>query len=54
MYTNSIPDPPDLVRGSYTTDLNIFKIHEAILARFTFFQSIVPDIKREVEFLESK
>lgn len=54
MYTNSIPDPPDLVRGSYTTDLNIFKIHEAILARFAFFQSIVPDIKREVEFLESK
>jgi hypothetical protein len=54
MYQSYISEPPDLVRGSYTTDLNIFKIHEAILARFSFFKSIIPNIKKEIEELERK
>lgn len=54
MSQSYITEPPDLVRGSYTNDLNIFKIHEAIQSRFSFFKAIVPDIKNEIEYLERK
>jgi hypothetical protein len=54
MYNQILEPPPDLVRGSYTNDLNIFKIHEAIIARFNFFKSIVPDLQEEVKILELK
>jgi hypothetical protein len=54
MYNHGSDPPPDLVRGSYTNDLNIFKIHEAIQARFSFFESIIPNIKSEIHFLEKK
>jgi hypothetical protein len=35
-------EPPDLIRGSYTTDLNINKIHEAIEAKFEFYRNNIP------------
>lgn len=54
MYSQSLEHPPDLVRGSYTTDLNITKIHEAIETRFAFFKSIVPNMKKEVQYLEKR
>jgi len=41
-------DPPDLVRGTYTTDLNINKIHEAILCRFQFFEDSIDKFKQQV------
>jgi hypothetical protein len=51
---NNVSDPPDLVRGSYTTDLNIFKIHEAIESRFTHFKNSIPEIQKEIKELERK
>ena len=54
MYSQVLEPPPDLVKGSYTNDLNIFKIHEAITTRFSFFKSIIPELKNEVKFLESR
>jgi hypothetical protein len=54
MYNRVLEPPPDLVRGSYTNDLNIFKIHEAIITRFNFFKSIVPDLQKEVNELKTK
>jgi hypothetical protein len=54
MYNHGSDPPPDLVRGSYTNDLNIFKIHEAIQARFSFFEYIIPNIKNEIRDLEKK
>lgn len=44
-------DPPDLVRGTYTTDLNINKIHEAILCRFQFFEGSIDKFKQQVKEL---
>ena len=44
-------DPPDLVRGTYTTDLNINKIHEAILCRFQYFEASISRFKDQVDSL---
>jgi hypothetical protein len=44
-------DPPDLVRGTYTTDLNINKIHEAILSRFDFFTDSISKYEEQVDEL---
>lgn len=44
-------EPPDLVRGTYTNDLNINKIHEAILLRFDIFLKNVPNYKEHLEKL---
>ena len=49
-----IEPPPDLIRGSYTTDLNIFKIHEAVEERFDFFEAIVPNLKKEIKEQEKR
>ena len=46
-------DPPDLIRGSYTTDLNIVKIHEAIEARYTYFKSHLEEYKEEIQNQEN-
>lgn len=46
--------PPDLVKGTYTTDLNINKIHEAILSRFSYFHSTIPLIEKQVTLLENE
>jgi hypothetical protein len=54
MYTCLTDPPPDLVKGSYTTDLNIFKIDEAIQTRFTFFKQNIPNLKKEIKELEKK
>ena len=54
MYNHGSDPPPDLVRGSYTNDLNIFKIDEAIQARFSFFEHIIPNIKNAILDLERK
>ena len=45
-------DPPDLVKGSYTTDLNINKINEAILLRFSHFSTTVPKINERISTLK--
>jgi len=45
--------PPDLVKGSYTTDLNIIKIHEAILLRFSYFHSTIPLIESQIKKYEN-
>ena len=44
-------EPPDLVKGTYTNDLNINKIHEAILLRFEIFTKNVPKYKEQLEEL---
>jgi hypothetical protein len=44
-------EPPDLVRGTYTNDLNINKIHEAILLRFEIFEKNIPKYKQQLEEL---
>ena len=44
-----IRDPPDLVRGTYSTDLNINKINEAILFRFEYFEDSIPLYEQQVE-----
>lgn len=44
-------EPPDLVRGTYTNDLNINKIHEAILLRFEIFIKSIPKYKKQLEEL---
>jgi hypothetical protein len=41
-------DPPDLVRGTYSTDLNINKIHDAILTRFKYFIDSIDTLKQQV------
>jgi len=45
-------EPPDLVKGTYTTDLNINKIHEAIEARFAFYKFHLPTLKQEIKEIE--
>lgn len=47
-------EPPDLVKGSYTTDLNIIKIHEAILQRFNFFYDSIPRVEDKIIRLKRK
>lgn len=37
--------PPDRVVAKYTSDLNIIKIHEAILTRFAYEQAEIPDLQ---------
>jgi len=44
-------DPPDLVRGTYSTDLNINKIHEAILIRFKYFEESIDQFKQQLDEL---
>ena len=44
-------DPPDLVRGTYSTDLNINKIHEAILIRFKYFEDSIDRFKEQLDDL---
>ena len=46
-----LKDPPDLVRGTYSTDLNINKINEAILFRFEYFWESVPIYEQQVDEL---
>lgn len=43
--------PPDFVKGSYTTDLNINKIHEAIISRFNYFKELIPSMRNRAEYL---
>jgi hypothetical protein len=45
-------DPPDLIKGSYTTDLNINKIHEAIEARFDYYKNHISNLRDEIKYLE--
>ena len=45
-------EPPDLIKGSYTTDLNINKIHEAIEARFDYFKNNIIKFQTEIKQLE--
>lgn len=40
---------PKLIRGSYTTDLSIPKIHEAIRLLFSSKMASVPEMEREIE-----
>jgi hypothetical protein len=45
----NLPDtPPDLIKGSYTTDLNINKIHEAICFRYEFFHRSIGVIQDRI------
>lgn len=44
--------PPDLVKGTYTTDLNINKIHEAIISRYNFFHESIPRIELKIKNLK--
>jgi hypothetical protein len=46
-------EPPDLIKGSYTIDLNINKIHEAIEARFIYFKNNVINFRNEISELEN-
>jgi hypothetical protein len=48
----NLDDPPDLVKGTYTTDLNINKIHEAILTRLNFFLNTTDILKKRIDDLE--
>jgi hypothetical protein len=43
-----LDSPPDLVKGTYTTDLNINKIHEAICVRYEFFYKSVGIIQEKI------
>lgn len=45
--------PPDLVKGTYTTDLNINKIHEAILFRYNYFFESVPKMELRIKNLKA-
>lgn len=52
-YQTAIPEPhqdtpPDKVRATYTTDLNILKIHEAIANRFGYRRGCLPRKKAEL------
>lgn len=44
--------PPDLVRGTYTTDLNINKIHEAVVSRFEYFIKSIPEYEQHLTTLK--
>jgi hypothetical protein len=44
-------EPPDLVRGTYSTDLNINKIHEAILTRFKYFDDSIDKLDEQLKYL---
>lgn len=46
--------PPDLVKGSYTNDLNIIKIHEAICARYEFFRNSTSILRYKINELKSE
>jgi hypothetical protein len=41
-------EPPDLVKGSYKNDLNINKIHEAIILRFQYFHRNVNKFNEKI------
>jgi len=45
---NTLESPPDLVKGTYTKDLNINKIHEAICIRYEFFHKSIGIIQEEI------
>jgi hypothetical protein len=47
-----VEEPPYLVKGTYTTDLNINKIHEAIIARLTYYNKNNSKIKEQINILE--
>lgn len=44
--------PPDFVKGTYTNDLNINKIHDAIVLRFQHFESTLPELYEQIHHLE--
>jgi hypothetical protein len=51
----NLPDtPPDLVKGTYTTDLNINKIHEAIVVRYEYFHKSVGIIEERIIHITKK
>lgn len=43
-----LDSPPDLVKGSYATDLNINKIHDAICTRYDFFHRSIGIIDEKI------
>ena len=43
-----LDSPPDLVKGSYATDLNINKIHDAICTRYDFFHRSIGIIDERI------
>jgi len=47
-------NPPDLVKGTYTNDLNINKIHEAITIRYEYFHTYVGIIQERIIHLTKK
>lgn len=51
----NLPDsPPDLIKGSYTNDININKIHEAICFRYDYFHKSVGIIQEKIIQLTSE
>ena len=45
----NFPDsPPDLIKGSYTNDLNINKIHDAICFRYEYFHKAIGVIQERI------
>lgn len=46
-------EPPDLVKGTYTTDLNINKINDAIISRFKYFTSLIPEYEKNLNILNN-
>jgi hypothetical protein len=46
--------PPDLIKGTYTNDLNINKIHEAITARYEYFYKSVGVIQERIIHITKK
>ncbi len=45
----NFPDsPPDLIKGSYTNDLNIIKIHDAICFRYEYFHKAIGIIQEHI------
>ncbi len=46
--------PPDLVTATYTDDLNILKIHEAIAARFGSLRGQIPNMRGQILALHKK
>lgn len=58
-FQTSMPEPsteapPDQVKATYVTDLNILKIHEAIVARFASLRGSIPRLEAELAELRKK
>lgn len=58
-FATTIPEPsseapPDNVKANYTTDLQILKIHEAIVARFASLRGQIPQMRTQIIGLRAK